>query len=124
VPQAPLTDEQVKQAGIDDMMSFLPSVHGEEDESPVDEVVKTAAVDEAAHALGAIVPGADIAVHAIEVMTDVFDDKPQAEVVSTGEPQMKIQQESGIKKFGKTLVKKTKKREFGTTEIDDGYDMK
>lgn len=123
VQQVALTDEQVKQAEIDDMMSFLPSIEGDED-SPVDEVVKTAAVDEAAHALGAILPGADIAVHAVELMTEVFDDQPQAAVASTGEPQMKVQQESGIKKFGKTLVKKTKKREFTDTQIEDGYDMK
>jgi len=124
VPQASLTDEQVKQAEIDDMMSFLPSVEGEDD-SPVDEVVKTAAVDEAAHALGAIIPGADIAVHAIEVMTEVSDEKQQAAVVSTGEPQMKIQKSDSPVKVGNPLLRRMpKKREFTDTQIEDGYDMK
>lgn len=124
VPQVPLTDAQVNQAEIDDMMSFLPSVEGE-DESPVDEVVKTAAVDEAAHALGAIVPGADIAVHAVELMTEVFDDQPQTFVVSTGEQQMKIQKSDSPVKVGNPLLRRMpKKREFSDTEIDDGYNMK
>lgn len=106
------------------MMSFLPSIEGEDD-SPVDDVVKTAAVDEAAHALGAILPGADIAVHAIEVMTEVSDDQPQAAVVPTGEPQMKIQKSDSPVKVGNPLLRRMpKKREFTDTQIDDGYDMK
>jgi len=123
VPQVEQTKAEEDKAIAEELNHFFPLT--EEDESPVDEIVKTAAVDEAAHALGAILPGADIAVHAIEVMTELSDDQPQAAVVSTGEPQMKIQKSDSPVKVGNPLLRRMpKKREFTDTQIDDGYDMK
>lgn len=71
--QTPMTEQEERDATIRELESFF----GGEAED-VGEIVKTAAVHEAAHAAGALIPGADMVVHAAELVGEIAGGEPRA----------------------------------------------